>query len=161
MADGEQEKEADQSAASTPIEGRDAESESGTGAQPATPERSEDSCQALEAQVFRLTHRNAMLLECIRIGEGLARADGYSRGYAAGRTYKRRLSARRQRASMPWAKSFPMSVGCGGRKYQASDETELDDLMMLLIDGNTKAANRYRVAATAHSRWPRPSKGVS
>lgn len=101
--------------------------------------------EELEAKVFRLEHRCSVLTECIRIGEGLARADGYSRGYAAGRTYKRRLSARRQRASMPWVKSFPMVVSCGGKRYRAANEMQLDDLMMLLIDGNRRSAASYLV----------------
>lgn len=113
------------------------------------------SVEELEAQVFRLEHRCSVLNECIRIGEGLARSEGYSRGYAAGRSYGNRLSRRRARASQPWAKSFPMLVRSGGRNYQAATESGFDELMQFLFDGNLKAANHYRVAGTKHSRWPR------
>lgn len=111
--------------------------------------------EELEAQVFKLQHRCAGLTECIRIGEGLARADGYSRGYAAGRSFGRRMSARRERSSQPWVKSFPMLVSSGGRNYQAMDERALEALLQFLFDGNLQAANRYRVAGGKFSRWPK------
>lgn len=106
-----------------------------------------DRVVELEALVFKLQHRSAMLCECIRIGEGLARSDGYSRGYAAGRSYGRRLARRRARASQPWVKSFPMLVSSGGKRYWATNERQLDDLMVLLIDGNRRAAASYLVRA--------------
>jgi hypothetical protein len=108
---------------------------------------------ALEAQIFRLTHRNAMLSECIRIGNGLASALGYSRGYTAGRSHANRLMRSRATPSPVWTKSFPLSVMCRGRHYQVINEQELDALLLLLVEGRLALANRYRVAGTKVSRW--------
>lgn len=107
----------------------------------------------LTATIFRLQEKLAVNAECIRIGEGLARANGYARGYAAGRALGRRKSARRARSSQPGAKPFPILVRSGGRSYEVNDELELDHCVTLLVKGYLQKANQYRVADTKYSRW--------
>lgn len=110
------------------------------------------SIEQLEAQVFTLQHQNAMLRECIRIGEGLARDEGYKRGYYAGKKWKQRRWAEPKSRT---GRRFPMHVSCYGRSYEAKTEDELGDLLQNLIEGRLSLANRYRVATTKHSRWPK------